>query len=287
MDTATALGTWVPVHVLAVILIGAICLIAAAPSSTPKSAPSPAKSAPPLSKYQRFRLEQYNNSAPADEYFGRMKLSYLGINNTFHDAAISAGEHTTDPGIVNRVETADDALRAWAARFPRDPQLARTYYLAVRIQQKIWLKPNQEKAWIYMNRLAAVFPTTYFGKLIKKNLAIGFTQHYYADPVPCATATPEPTPSPTPAPTEPPHKRGARPKATPEPTPSPEPTATPTPEPTPTPSPRAIAKGLKVQIETPACVTPPTPTPTLSPTGTPAPAASPAVPSASPTIPSA
>ncbi len=219
-----------------------------------------------------------------------MKLSFLGINNTFRDAAITAGDHTVDPAIVNKVEFADDALRDWTNHFPHDPQLARTYFLAIDIHRKIWLKPNQEKAWTYINRITTQFPTTYFGKLIKKDIAIGFTEHYYADAVPCPTPVPTPTPPPraTPTPavvaTAAPRKGPARARTTPTPrptaTPTPEPTATPSPEPTPVPTPRVIAKGLKVQIETPACVPPPAPSPSSTPTSSPAPA--PAIPAASP-----
>ena len=49
-----------------------------------------------LTKWQQHVQEMFKNSAPADEYFGRMKLSYLGMNNTFRDSAISSGDHTTD-----------------------------------------------------------------------------------------------------------------------------------------------------------------------------------------------
>jgi hypothetical protein len=281
-----------PVNVLAlaVVMISVISLLAAAPSGPRASATPPARSPAPLSKYQREKLEKYRNSAPADQYFGRMKLSYLGINNTFRDAAISAGDHTVDPAIVNKVEFADDALRDWASHFPHDQQLARSYFLAIGIQRKIWLKPNQEKAWAYINRITTLFPTTYFGKLIKNDMAIGFTEHYYSDAVPCPTPTPTPTATPretsTPAvvASASPRKGPARPKPTPTPeptlTPTAEPTATPSPEPTPAPMPQVIAKGLKVQIETPACV--PLPAPSPSPTPTPSPASSSATPAASP-----
>jgi hypothetical protein len=205
-----------------------------------------------------------------------MKLSFLGINNTFHDATITAGDHTVDPAVVSKVEIADEALRDWESHFPHDPQLARTYFLAIRANGKVWLKPNQEAAWGYMNRITRLFPTSYFGKLIKADLAKGFTEHYYADPVPCPTPMPTATPSPAATPTpvvvasKAPNAPRGRLKATPTPaptaTPTPEPTATPSPAPTPVPTPQIIAKGLKVQIETPACVaaaapSPPTPTP--------------------------
>jgi len=214
-------------------------------------------------------------SAPADEYFGRMKMSYLGMNNTFRDAAITAGDHTTDPAIVAKVALAEDALEAWSRKYPRDPQLARTYYLATQVDRKIWIKGNQEQAWIYLNRIAKVFPTTYFGKTVKRNLAVGFTEHYYADPVPCATPAPTPTLVPTAAPSPSPTAKSRRATPSPSPTPTPSPTPSPSPSPTPTPGPTVttLAPGLKLELEPSACVPPPTPAPVAA-TPTPAPSPS-------------
>ncbi len=136
--------------------------------------------------------------APADEYFGRMKLSFLGINNTFQHAAIEAGPHTTSSSIVNKVDFAMEALNDWQNRYPRDPHLARSYFLGELTFKKIWIQKYQDKAWAYMQRLVTVYPTTFFGKTVKTELAKGFTQHYYAEPVPCGT---EPPPATSPEPT--------------------------------------------------------------------------------------
>jgi hypothetical protein len=211
------------------------------------AAPAPP---PKLTKWQQLQLEKFKHSAPADEYFGRTKMSYLGMNNTFRDSAISSGEHTTDPAIINKVTLAEEALEAWARKYPSDPQLARTYFLATQVERKIWVKGNQERAWIYLNRLVKQFPDTFFGKTLKRDLAIGFTEHYYALPVPCATPSPEPTATPT----------GAT---------APNVVATDTPAPAPTPSPgpteTTLARGLKVQIIPQPCVPAPTPSPSPSP----------------------
>ena len=265
-----------------IVMLSVIVVALAPPGQRTAAAPAATKPspAPHLSKYQQERQQQFHESAPADQYFGRMKMSYLGINNTFRDAAISAGDHTTDPSIVSKVAFADEALLDWARHFPHDPQLARTYFLGFQIDRKIWLKPNQERAWSDMNRLVQLFPTSYFGKLIKKDIAIGFTEHYYAEATPCATPTPEPTPSetPVPLPTPAPAGRGrSRATPTPAPTATPAPTPTPSPEPTPVPTPQVLAKGLKVQIETPPCVPPPTPSPSPSPSPAPSLAPMPAV----------
>lgn len=139
----------------------------------------------------------FENSAPADEYFGHWKMSFLGIDNTLRDAAISSGDHTTDPNIAHKVSLAEDALDAWARKYPRDPQLARSYFLASLVERKIWLRANQERAWNYLSQIESRFANTYFGKLVRKTLEIGFTEHYYAPAGPCATPIPETSPGAT------------------------------------------------------------------------------------------
>lgn len=154
------------------------------------------------SKWDRQQCENFNRSAPGDEYFGKMKMSYLGINNTFHDESIRAGDYTTDSNIINKVSLADDALTSWAAKYPGDPELARSYFLAIGMYKKIYTQTYQDKAWNYMHVIVARFGTTYFGKLEKADLARGFTEHYFANPEICPTplpsgATVETTPSAT------------------------------------------------------------------------------------------
>ena len=211
---------------------------AAAPTPTPKAIPKP-KATP--------------RSAPADEYFGRMKLSFLGINNTFKDQAIRAGAYTINESVINALRNADDALHDWERKYPTDPQLARSYFIAIAAYSKIYTKEFQDMALSYMQHVITKFPNTFFAKQEKKNLAIGFTQHYYAPAQPCPTLPP---PTETPAPGK--HA-----------TPAPSPTPTPTPTPTTTPAPGQPKIVLLFQ----ACV-PQTLLTTPEPTGTVTPASS-------------
>jgi hypothetical protein len=134
------------------------------------------------------------DSAPADQYFGKIKLSFLGINNTFKDTAISAGDHTTDPALASKVDFAIDALNDWQRKFPRDPQLARTYFLAQLTLKKLWIEKYQDKAWSYMRHIVIAYPTTFYARTIKADIARGFTRHFFAAAVPCdAAATPTPS----------------------------------------------------------------------------------------------
>jgi hypothetical protein len=237
--------------VLAGVLAGTPAPAATATSAAP-AAPQDACASKP-SQWARVKCEEYTHSAPGDEYFGRMKLSYLGINNTFHDETIRAGAYTTDSGIIAKIAFADEALQQWAQRYPGDPQLARSYYLAIQMYKKVYTRDAQQKAWTYMHLLTARFGGTYFGKLERADLARGFTEHYFANPELC------PTPLPS--------GMGAPPAAVPS------AAATPTPAP----------GQPKVEIIEPQCVEPASPSPSPSPLWSPSPSESPlASPSASP-----
>lgn len=231
--------------------------LAAAPNAASSKKPAAAVKQPAISKFRQRQLELLKVTAPGDEYFGRMKMSYLGINNTFHDDAIRAGAYTGDAGIATSVMFAGEALDQWAHRYPNDPQLARSYWLGFLASRKVYTLESQQRAWRYLNVEAQRYPNSFFGKTAKADLKAGFTERYYANPEPC----------PSPSPTFAPGVKTPAPTATPMPTPSPTPSATPTP----------TAPGQpKIEILPVACFTPkpspsPTPTPTVAPSGVPAP----------------
>ncbi len=245
--------------------------------------------------------------APADEYFGKLKLSFLGINNTFRDTSISAGAHTTDAALARKIDFAIDALNDWQRKFPHDPQLARTYFLAQITLKKLWLEPYQDKAWAYMQHIVAAYPATFYGRTVKADIARGFTRHYYAPAVPCdAAATPAPsvttdngkykttietppcvTPSPSPSPSPEPTLAPAAPLV---PAPSLSPGATPSPAPAGVPSAVPPASPGAVPPASPAGTPPAVPAATpagSSPLPSPAaaPSPSPAVPASPPAVP--
>ena len=237
--------------------------LAGASSHGASPAPVAKKTHEPTKAEQRAQL--LKNSAPGDEYFGRLKMSYLGINNVLRDEAVRAGDYTTNESIVHTVAMADDALADWRRKYPNDPQLARTFYLMGRMQAKIWTLPAQQRAVYYYQALQNQFPKTYFGKLMKAQLSKGFTEHVLADALPCPTPVPTPTPTPTP------HPRGYR--ATPAPSASPvasdTPSPTPSPSATPIPTPPPNSNIHLVVVPQPCFVVTPSPSPTPEPTVTP------------------
>jgi hypothetical protein len=242
---------------LALVVVGGVFVTSGAPAS-PALAATPKPSAAPdtvtkeacgatKSKWAHVQCMQFNNSAPGDEYFGRMKMSYLGIDNTYKDGAISAGDtYSTDPKLIAKLDFATEALHKWAAKYPNDPQLARSYFLGVLVLRKMYTQSEQQTTWQFMQILVHKYPNTYFGKTMKTTIAQnGFTEHWFAVAQICPT----------------PKMTGLFSKAAPPETPAP--TATPSPAP----------GSPAVDIITPPCVQP---TPGPEDTTAPSPSASPA-----------
>ena len=182
------------------------------PAATPGKASAKNVCGETKSKWAHLKCEEFNSSAPGDEYFGRMKMSYLGIDNTYKDGVISAGAYTTDPHLIAKLDFATEALRKWAAKYPNDPELARSYYLAVQVLRKVYTQPEQQVTWEFMHLLAVKYGNTYFGKTEKTVIAQGYTEHWFGLAQLCPTplplgvlpeATPNATPVASPAPGHP------------------------------------------------------------------------------------
>ncbi|GAC1548851.1 MAG: hypothetical protein NVS2B17_33650 [Candidatus Velthaea sp.] len=67
-------------------VLAASPVLAAAPVTKPELKPAAKTAANPTPRATPNMADR----APADRYFGKMKMSFLGINNTFRDATILA-----------------------------------------------------------------------------------------------------------------------------------------------------------------------------------------------------
>lgn len=63
--------------------------------------------------------------APADEYFGRLKLSNLGVRNIIHALAVEGNSPLALPLERARIMGVDTAIVQWGDRYPADPWLRR------------------------------------------------------------------------------------------------------------------------------------------------------------------
>lgn len=64
--------------------------------------------------------------APADEYFGRLKMSVLGIANVIHDMRnrVETSPERT-PSIFGGLANVADAIRDWETKYPHDTWIAK------------------------------------------------------------------------------------------------------------------------------------------------------------------
>ena len=67
--------------------------------------------------------------APADEYFGRMKMSILGITNSIRDTGLREGFDPTNAGkYYGGLAFTEEALEDWAHKYPQDTWIPRRAY---------------------------------------------------------------------------------------------------------------------------------------------------------------
>ena len=65
--------------------------------------------------------QQADQAAPADEYFGPMKMSILGIRNELHTLAQRVAEDpVASETDIHTAELVEGAVEAWAVKYPRD-----------------------------------------------------------------------------------------------------------------------------------------------------------------------
>jgi hypothetical protein len=226
---------------------------------------APAKHIAPLTAAQkkakaehtaRVAAALYASMAPADEYFGPLKLSLIGISNSIRDIGL---RYKYNSAIAQQsfasTQLVESAIRDWAHRYKHDPQLPRSVYFLQRLYTQILLQQSRDRAHVIAQWLLLSFASSPQAHQLTKTLA-----HEHLAPIP--------TPSPTPLPTD-------TPTASPEPSASPEsstsPEASPSPEPsgmgeTPQPGPSETAHPQ--ERETPTA----TPSASASPTVEPSPA---------------
>jgi hypothetical protein len=102
--------------------------------------------------------------APADEYFGRYKLSFLGIRNIIRDMNIEGDSPLALPLQEGRIHEVAGSLADWANRYPRDKWLPGTTASFVRFLER---KDDAASALLAADLIAYLndrFATTRSGK---------------------------------------------------------------------------------------------------------------------------
>jgi hypothetical protein len=151
--------------------------------------------------------------APADEYFGPLKQSILGIRNTIRDMGLRYDvNHDIGSQTLASAGLTEAAIRDWAHRYPRDHDVAGAIFRLQRLYAKILTEPARGKAKATADWLFSAYGKSPQAKLLHKILASEplpptSTLPASASPSPAAVATPPYNPTlgppifaPTPAP---------------------------------------------------------------------------------------
>jgi len=77
--------------------------------------------------------------APADEYFGPLELSVLGIRNSLKDMAtrLDADPAADTEATLRRVALIESSVRDWETKYPADAWLPRTVLAIDRVYERI------------------------------------------------------------------------------------------------------------------------------------------------------
>ncbi len=120
------------------------------------AAPQPAFSATHVASI-RFA----SRVAPADEYFGRLKMSILGIRNQLRDLDQRL-TYSPDRGadVMGTALFVENAIRDWESKYPADPWLARSVYQLTHLYARIHSADGHVKAVSALHWLVSRYRTS-------------------------------------------------------------------------------------------------------------------------------
>ena len=119
-----------------------------------------------------FPVTKVVRVAPADEYFGRLKMSILGIRNQLRDLGLReqyAPANTAQ--VLGPAAFVEDALHDWEHKYPSDPWLPRNVFLLERLYSNVHTNDGQRCTSRALHWLLARYPRTWYGKEAKTELA--------------------------------------------------------------------------------------------------------------------
>lgn len=140
--------------------------------STPALAAAPVKHQPHLKHLiVKHSYHPGIRVAPADEYFGHMKMSILGIRNSLHDLSLRVA-YAPDKGddVLGSAAWVEDALHDWEHKYPADPWLAKNVYELTSLYASVPTPQGQEKASHALHWLLTRYGHTPYGAQARTQL---------------------------------------------------------------------------------------------------------------------
>jgi hypothetical protein len=106
--------------------------------------------------------------APADEYFGRQKMSILGIRNQLHDLALRlqfSPQKSED--VLGSAAMVEDAMHDWEHKYPADPWLPKSVFDLTTLYANVHTAHGHSKATRCLRWLLTRYGRTRYGALAR------------------------------------------------------------------------------------------------------------------------
>jgi hypothetical protein len=163
-------------------LIACVSLVAAAttaavpattaPSSKPAARPAAkttAKTAPAKGAKKVAKAAPRCKVAPADEYFGKLKMSILGIRNTIKDQGLKVDyEPEKAASTAGAIALTEDAIHDWQHKYPCDSWLPGTLYALQHFYGKIHTDDGVKHVHATFAWLRRDFPRSSFVQIARR-----------------------------------------------------------------------------------------------------------------------
>jgi hypothetical protein len=136
-----------------------------------------------------------SNAAPADRYFGRLKMSALRVRYEIQELKRDYEYHRRRPDdVLHFLGYTEESYYEWAAAYPRDGWLPSTGYNLAKLLEELPGYDARDRAVRALQFVRAHFKNTRYSKLSVAELRRGVA----AKPEPAWAARATPSPSPTP-----------------------------------------------------------------------------------------
>lgn len=111
---------------------------------------------PAFSRTAHIAYSRSTKVAPADEYFGRLKMSILGIRNELHDLdqRLTFSPDKSDD-VLGSAAFVENAIKDWEHKYPADPWLAKSVYELDHLYARIHSPAGHAKAVTTLHWLVA------------------------------------------------------------------------------------------------------------------------------------
>ena len=177
-------------------LIACVSLVAAATTAAVPATKAPPKTAAHPAAKKVAKAAPRCKVAPADEYFGKLKMSILGIRNTIKDQGLKVDyEPEKASSTAGAIALTEDAIHDWQRKYPCDGWLPGTLYALQHFYGKIHTDDGVKHVHATFAWLRHDFPRSRFVQIARREDG----QASAAPPGPPVAAVPA-GPAATPAP---------------------------------------------------------------------------------------